>query len=320
MNNMLNLIKLLFLVSFLSNQITYSQIFYDESEADENYDPKQDMIIEEIQGFKLKFFRGDTLRYRVASHDSILVDYDVPLVKTRFELYELICDSVSRNGKYYLRMKLISYIADERKGNSPLIRRETHPWIGRNVFISLDSLGKRYSVDIDDSTLYAMSPGGAFQPTLFVPFGDTYKFINESWSFNSLDTLVENGCPFPLVKQAFLFRAEHPIDTLDHQSVRFRYIRTATGAVTVISDDTKLRIDAILNGSGNMIISSSDYIPVHHFANIEQKMSLKYPDDTQIPIWHYNSTDFILDDLKPGPGRIVFREVIKNAQTEKKKK
>jgi hypothetical protein len=317
---MLKFLMILAILSTLSIQLTYSQIFYDESDVDENYDPKQDMIIHEIQEFKLKFFKGDTIRYRVSSHDSIIVDYDDAIVKTRFELYEVICDSVSKNNRFHLRMRLKSYIADERKGRMAPVRRETHTWIGREVYLTLDSLGRRHGVGIDDSTLYSMSPGGAFQPSLFVPFGDTYKFINESWSINSLDTLVENGCPLPLVREAFLFRAEHPIDTLDHESVRFRFIRTAQGAVTVIADDTKMRIDAVLNGSGNMIISTIDYLPIHQFANIEQKMKLKYPDDTELPIWHFNSTDFVIDDIKPGPGRLAFREQNKKAKLDLEKK
>jgi hypothetical protein len=320
MIQMIKFLKITTILLTLSIQLTYSQIFYDESDVDENYDPKQDMIIQEIQEFKLKFFKGDTIRYRVSSHDSIIVDYDAAIVKTRFELYEIICDSVSKNGRFHLRMRLKSYIADEKKGKMAPVRRETHTWVGREVFLTIDSLGRRYRVGIDDSTLYSMSPGGAFQPSLFVPFGDTYKFINESWSINSLDTLVENGCPFPLARQAFLFRAERPIDTLDHESVRFRFIRTAQGAVTVISEDTKIRIDAVLNGAGNMIISSADFLPVHHFANIEQKMKLKYPDDTELPIWHFNSTDFVIDDIKPGPGRLTFREQNKKAKEELDKK
>ncbi len=296
-----------------------SQIFYDKSDYDENYDPKRDMIIKEIQPYKILFFKGDTLTYRVESHDSIIVDFNDALVKTRFEMHRVICDSVSRNGLFHLRITLIDYIADEWKRKIPPVRRTAHPWIGRDVYLTMDSLGRRHGVGIDDTTLYAMSPGGAFQPQIFVPFSNTYKFINESWSVNTLDTLAENGLPFPMVKRSFLFRGEHPIDTLGHESIRFRYITTGTGAVTVIAEDTKLRTDAVLNGGGNMILSVRNLVPVHHFSNVEQKMNIKYPDGTEMPIWHYNSTDFTLDTFKPGAARTAYMEKLKSTHEKQSK-
>lgn len=278
------------------------------------------MIIEEIQPYKILFFKGDTVTYRVEAHDSIIVDFNDALVKTRFEMYRVICDSVSRNGLFHLRITLVNYIADEWKRRIPPVRRTTHPWIGRDVFLTIDSLGRRYSTGIDDTTIYSMSPGGAFQAQLFVPFGDTYKFINESWNVNTLDTLAENGLPFPIVRRSFLFRGEHPIDTLGHASIRFRYITTGTGAVTVIANETKLRTDAVLNGGGNMILSTKDYIPVHHFSNIEQKMNIKYPDGTEMPVWHYNSTDFTLDTFIPGAARLAYIKKLESLREKQNKK
>ncbi|MCW5885890.1 MAG: hypothetical protein KIT33_13050 [Candidatus Kapabacteria bacterium] len=289
---------------------SYSLVLF--SQDNSSNDEREKMIIYELQEYKYLFFKGDTLRYKIASFDSIVINYGKPLEKTRFEYIEITCDSVTKDKRYLLNFNLKSLISDESIGGAEKSRRTSSPWQNRKSYLWLDSLGNRIGSMSDDSLLYAMSPGGAFAPYLFFPFKERYRYINESWLVNSKDTLCENGVPCATLNQSSLFRARHPLDTLGHSCNKFSYIKTGTGAINVLTNETMIRTESTISGSGVITISNKDFIPVHYFANIEQKLQIFYPDTDEIPGVHFISTDWTLDEFIPSK--------LRSAPPKKKKK
>jgi hypothetical protein len=292
---------LVFIFLILGLNICLAQ---DKNPSDSIEDKSKYQIID----YKLKFFKGDTLRYKAASFDSIVIEFGKPLTKMRLEIIEIVCDSTSEDGKFFLTQTLKSYIADEADGTGEKVRRTTSPWINRKVRIVIDSVGNRFSSEVLDPNIYSMSPGGAFQPYLLFPFKECYKLNNESWLVKSIDTLGENGNPRPIINQSTLFRAEESLDTLGYKSNRLRFMKTATGYVTSISGKDKIQVEVIINSSGNMIISSEYFIPVHFFTNIEQKLKITTPEKEAMPGLHLISSDFTIEDFKPSPLRNVIKQ------------
>lgn len=291
---------LVFIFLFLGINISLAQ---DVNTTDSSEDKSKYHLLD----YKLKFFKGDTLRYKVASYDSIVIEFDKPLTRMRFEMIEIVCDSASLDGKFYLTQSLLSYIADEASGSVEKTRRTTSPWIKRKVRIIIDSVGNRFSALADDNKIYAMSPGGAFQPYLIFPFKECYKAKDESWFVKTIDTLAENGNPRAIENQSSLFRTEEPIDTLGYKCNRFRFIKTANGQITSISGKDRILVEAIINSSGNFILSNEYHIPVYFFSNIEQKLKITTPEKEAMPGLHLISTDFILDEFKASPLRNILK-------------
>lgn len=272
-----------------------------------------------LNEFYYKFYPGDTITYRVSSRDSIIIEYGKPLTKDRYEIYEIICDSIGKKNKYYyLSYSLKSYIADESYGNMENARRTSSPWVNRTINFVMDSTGKRVHSYSKDSTLFAMSPGGAFQPHLFVTFNEIYKVDNESWIVSSTDTLAENGVPYPIMKQSTLFRAQLPSDTLGYQTYSASFIRTATGYVTTVTEDTKILVETIINLGGSLYLSKKDMIPIVMLATSEQKLKITTPQKEAMPGYHYTSVVYELDNFKPSKSRLEPVEVPK-AKSKKKK-
>lgn len=267
--------------------------------------------------YKLNFRTGDTLIYHVVSFDSVVIDYAEPLLKNRHERVRFICDSI-KNQRFYLSATLLHYLCFERSGETQNVERTESPWIGRKVWFAIDSVGNRYALGYDDSTKAALSPGGAFQPQLFFPFQETCKQIDKTWFVESLDELVENGFPLPLVKQSSLFRAGGVLDTLEEHCNRFHYIKTGQGSYKVVSETDTFRVTNIITGYGVYDISSTKNIPVHYFATVEQKLTISAGDEEPKPGMHYIGTYYTLESytegiIKPskGPQRKSGREIWK---------
>lgn len=247
--------------------------------------------------YKLKFSPGDTLVYNVVSFDSIIVNYGDPLIKQRFETIRFICDS-TQNGKFFLSSSLIKFKGLERNKDTDNVERSESPWLGRKVWFSIDSTGNRYSLGYDDSTKAALCPGGAFQPHLFFPFQQSCKQVDKTWIVESLDELVENGLPLPLVRQSSLFRAVPSIDTLNEHCNRFNYIKTAQGSYKVLTIEDTMRITNIITGYGVLDISADKNIPVHYYATVEQKITITIGSKEPMPGWHYIASFYTLLDYK----------------------
>lgn len=258
--------------------------------------------------FKYKFFVGDTVRYRAASFDSIIVDMEDPVMKTRYELLQVSCDSIDKEGRYLLTFELINFIGDQSQGVIKGQRINSSPWVGRKVQIKMDSLGNRFAYRSEDSLSATMSPGGAFQPQLFPPINESCHKNKRTWYVKARQKLPENGIPYPEIDQDLLMRALPPVDTLDRNCIRFSFILTAKGDFKLISPDQKFIVQTTVTGSGRMTMDSTDFVPVHFFGNNEQKFTIYYPGDDQKVGKHFISTDYTIDSLIPGPGRVKYRE------------
>ncbi|TAL70693.1 MAG: hypothetical protein EPN82_01860 [Bacteroidetes bacterium] len=248
--------------------------------------------------FKLKFYPGDTLVYIVKSGDSIIIDYGKPLIKSRTEKIKIVCDSVNKDGHFYLTQSLIEFSSTESQGDEKNIENKLSPWLNRNSVIVTDSVGNRISVFVNDSINAALCPGGAFQPYLIFPFNANKKAVNESWIASSLDELVENGVPFPLLRQSSLFRAKGIVDTLGDKCSRFEFIKTGQGSIPVVTEKEQFKVTNVINGFGVMDISITRNLPVHFYSSVEQKLTLHFPNDVTKPGLHYINSYFTLESLK----------------------
>lgn len=245
------------------------------------------------------FSPGDTITYRAVALDSIIIDYGTPLLKTRYELIRIVCDSVNKLGHFFISQELINSISEETWGDKEKVERIESPWIGRKVWYEIDSVGARYSFGVDDSTRAAMSPGGAFQPNIIFPFKQFCKITNESWSYSAIMDLPENGIPIPIERQNSLFRAMEPKDTLGYPCNRFQYVRTGQGSVSIVTNDVKIYTSSVNVSNGVVFFHKQYSIPVHYFANIEQKLNIEMPDIGKQPGVHYMIINYTLDEYKP---------------------
>lgn len=248
--------------------------------------------------YKLRFEQYDTLVYLIESKDSIIINYETPLTKIRKEKLEIICDSVSPQGTFILKLKLIDFHSFESKGNERNKERKTSSWLNRMSIIEIDSLGNRIRNTIEDTTRAGLCPGGAFQPYLLFPFSESCKNIGESWIVESTDVLVENGIPVPVLKYSSFFRAKGIIDTLGEKCSRFEYIKTGQGSYELVMSRDTFFVTNVVNGYGKYDISNLNLVPLHYFATIEQKLTLNLPNGSKMPGLHFISSDFTLIKLK----------------------
>ena len=244
---------------------------------------------------RLKFNVGDTLFYKVVSYDSLSIDYEEPVQRTRLEYIQVICDSIDSKEHYHLNIKLVKYSCLESNSDIKNQKSSDSPWLGRNVYIEIDSLGDRISCSVDDSTNFAMAPGGAFQPYLFFPILRSCKGVDETWIVNSHDKLVENGAPVPAIKQFSLMRMNHPVDTLGERCASMEYVRTSQGSESIIQAGYRVFVTSVMNGFGVIRISLDKFIPIHYYATVEQKLTLSFPNNVSKPGYHYIVTNYTLD-------------------------
>lgn len=285
--------KHLFFFIFSLFLLSFSPTFGQESVVDDIFFSKDTLC------FKYNFKLKDTLIYKVFSFDSISIDYDQPLMRIREEIWQIVCDSLSFDANFFLSIKLLSYKAVESYKDTKDNKVESHNWVGRSCWILIDSLGYRLNYGSDDSLKFDMAPGGAFQPNLIVTLGATCKEINETWSVRSLDDLVENGVPVPLLRQSSLFRLKGTVDTLGENCHRLEFIKTGQGSVRTVIDNNQMRVTNVINGFGVLDLSSSKGIPIHLFSTVEQKLTIHLSEEDKQPGYHYINTNFTLIDYKP---------------------
>jgi hypothetical protein len=276
----------------ISVNITYSR------QMDEETLPI--MVKDQISCFKYKFNKGDSLIYSAVSHDSIIVDDNEPLIKNRFERYLIVCDSVKQN-RYFITLSMIDYLSNEYITGNDLIERKDSEWLGRKVNIELDSLGKRYSINVDDHTKFAVSPAGVFAPSHIIDFGSSCHKINESWNSNILNYLPENAVPLPAIRQSFLFRALDPVDTLGRHCNKLEYISTSQGTFIASDSVNSIKNTSVINGFGLIYIDSVYNIPVTHYMTAEIKLKHSLNNGQEKPIWHYISSTYSLEKYFIGP-------------------
>lgn len=275
--------------------------------------------IKDTLRLKFDFKLGQKLTYKVVSFDSIAIDYGAPLLKSRFERWEIFCDSISSKGNFFLTQRMIEFRSVEQTKGEDSVERKDSEWLNKRVRIELDSLGNRYSVRYVDSVSAIIAPGGPFHPFILFKFGESLKAINESWICEASDTLLENGFPPAILHHSSLNRVKQRIDTLDYHCNRFDYIRTGQGSVETIVGEGSFFTSVIINAHGILDISSELFVPVHYFSTMEQKLSMHYSENEKIPGWHYVTTNFTLEKNEYDE---VFkqRKIIKNGKKQSPKR
>lgn len=292
-------LKFILLITFLTGitSIVNSQLLYP---PDHSIPLKQrDTIC-----FQYDFQKGDTLIYEVFAYDSISINYESALFRIRQELLRVICEDIDAQNRFLLSLTLINYKAIETQGENKNIQITDSPWLNRKTFIVIDSLGDRYYSKRNDTTNYAMSPGGGFQPILFFPILRKCKEVNSTWIVQSTDTLVENGLPVPLMKQFSLIRLHPLTDTLGHECTKIEYVKTGQGALLSSKAGAKMNISNVINSFGELFISTTEKKPIFLFASVEQKLTIHLAEGKTQPGIHRNTSYYTLKQIIK-PNKII---------------
>lgn len=247
--------------------------------------------------FKLRFYKGDTLIYRSTAYDSIVIEYGRPLMKSRFERYRVVCDSVGENGRFFLSQEMIDFKSIETHADKRNVERESSAWLGRKVFLEIDSVGKRYSLAADDPMKAAMSPGTAFQPTIFFNFDKSKSAVDASWIGEDIvEDYPENGIPAPVIRSSYLYRLIGEVDTLDCDCARVEYIRTGAGNAGIVTKELEMKTTCVINGYGLVDISTTEHIPWRRYETLELKLTIDLGEETKQGR-HFITTEYIIEDL-----------------------
>ncbi|MBI3258272.1 MAG: hypothetical protein HYZ54_02145 [Ignavibacteriae bacterium] len=245
--------------------------------------------------YRYNFIKGDSLLYRVISQDSIVFYPQDAVVKERVEIYMIICDSIGKNGHFFLSQTMVDYASKESSGTIRDQVRLESPWLKRKVWFEIDSVGNRYSYGAEDTLKADVSPGGAFQPNLFFPFKESCKHKGESWIVATADDLPENSIPPAYRRNTSLFRVLPNVDTLGQMCNSLQYTLTAQGNVRIpYTNGQMLTTNSVIAQFGILHISQADNVPVHFYATAEIKLSVKAPNGKELKGTQYITSNFKL--------------------------
>lgn len=264
------------LILYLATVNLYSQSI--EKKADEQIfevTPNTERVILNTC-HSYKFYPNDTLLYSIYSKDSIVINYGVPLIKSRNEVLRVICDSVGRtNNHFYLQMEYIQYDGEEWTNQYNKVRRNTHEWLNRKFFVEIDSVGNRFIVNSADTNTPALNSGGAFQPYLFFNFQEPCSDTGQPWvMMEEYDNLVENGIPMPVLKSSVIINNKGYIDTLGFKANQLSFTKTGQGSIYYREKNKSIRFTTILACGGKLNISTEYRIPVSMYQTQEQKITI----------------------------------------------
>lgn len=270
--------------------------------------------------FRYNFHKGDSLVYRVISHDSISMPARETILRDRKETIAIICDSISSDGLFYLSQVLLNVeIKESGKDVTEQIRLET-PWVGRRIWIAIDSAGVRKSYGAADTVNAANSPGGAFQPYLLFALQETCHERKSSWIVERTTDIPENSIPVPMLKYTSIFRILPDIDTLGAHCTVGQYTLTGQGASHVVMPSgQRTRIKSVIAQFGKFQWSEKMNIPVHFYATMENKFTI-YLDDTKddkITGKHYINTYYTLVTVN-SPNGVTWKQTPISGKKQKK--
>jgi hypothetical protein len=271
--------------------------------------------------FYYKFTRGDSLLYEIVSRDSIVQDENQPaLVRERKEMILISCDSISSKGLFYLSQRLIGYSAKEWQGQTKqAVQYKESPWLGRKIWFSIDSTGKRFSFGAADTLRAALSPGGPFQPHLFLHIGSGRHLVNAGWLIDDTIDLPENAIPVPMLRNVTSYRARASQDTLGTKCLRFEQTSTAQGGYSSGIQGSTRRISStsVIASFGRISLAASTRIPIHYFGTSEIKTTLSAGQSGHSKaIKHFVLSEYTLKKMVSPRGTWIFPQ---NANTAKPK-
>lgn len=253
--------------------------------------------------FRYDLVRGDTLIYSIDAHDSIAFIGQPPLMKLRTELVSVICDSVTPDHRYHVRVSLRRSIEKHSTGTDSS-QKQGGPWVGRTAYLVIDSLGNRYVTRPDDTTKAALTPGGAFTPLLLPTLGESCGRQNQSWMVQDTTLLVENGVPEPAFAHTTLWRVLDVADTLGRKFKQIQYTQTALASLTMTSDKVNMKTEAVIASFGKLSMDAVLNIPYHLFATSQNDLVIKFPNGKELKGKHHTSSHAQLLELRsPDPSR-----------------
>jgi hypothetical protein len=231
---------------------------------------------------RYRFAAGDSLVFRVNAKDT--VEFESRLIRERNEVYTVVCDHISSDGRQFLRYTLESFSASERDIASPETRmRTTSPWVGRTTYIILDSLGNRIISRQGDTTRNAVSPGGAFQPTLFFTGYDSICHAphhERSWLVTRTDSLSENACPSPIVRSTYLCSVrDSSINST--KGIALTYALTGQGSFRSITSDLGVYLQSVLDGHGAYFFDTDGSLPFSCDLKLRIKIQVRMENSRQ---------------------------------------
>lgn len=285
--------------------VSFYTLSAQNKKLDESLITGESETIKDTLVHKYKFFVGDTLEYRIESADSIVINWDSPLLKERYEMIRIVCDSVSKEtGHFFLSHEYINYIGYEDKSLYKPVERDYHPWLNKKVIIEYDSLGKRYSFKYTDTTTLATSAGGPFQPMAILPIGKLKSTEGRTWLVQK-DTihLAENGYTPPVLIWTNLFENKGTKDTLGYSNVRVDFTTTGVGTVYIVNYEAEFYMTTVINGYGENNISRELMVPTWVYFTQEQKFTFENDNGKETKGYHSNYSIFQLDRFVPGKGR-----------------
>ena len=252
--------------------------------------------------YRYRFAPSDTLLYRIESRDSISIPGFETIEKWRREGLRIVCDSV-RNDIYHLSMRLEAFSERQRSGKDSS-ERSRHPWMQRIVRMSIDSLGRRLSVSISDSTRAMASPGGLFQ-ALRLPIIDT-SCGRQQQSWISTDTIMvpENGIPAPEIRQQAFWRVGDNLDTLGRMASWIQYTLTAFGGVDV--PDTALNVTTVgsIAEYGRLVLDRGLGVPLSNSIIQQVRFKIQSGQSRSTEGRHHVTSTMSLVELRsPDPSR-----------------
>lgn len=294
--------KILLYLLLLTSYVTFSQTKQiDESliTGDDENLPKDTLV------HKYNFVEGDTLEYRLESGDSVIVNWDSPLMKERYERVIITCDSVDeQSGHFFLTHEYSLITGKEFKNLYPEKEIDFHPWLNKKVTIEIDSLGRRYSYHYHDSTSSGTTAGGPFQGLIIQPIGKSKSAVKESWiELNDTTMFAENGYPSPKMVRTDLFENMGKTDTLGYEVVRVDISFTGNGEFLVYDKNVSLNMSSITNGHTENYISSELGIPIWAYYTQEQQFEVNYGSGNNSNGMHFTYTLFELERFVPGEAR-----------------
>lgn len=274
-------------------------------QAKHQYNPFEDTVC-----VRYTFFANDSAVYELRGQDSISGFEPKPVLKKRVERFAIVCDSVSADGKFFLRSVILSANGTQSgEFDGQKIENEPLPQTlySRSQFaFSMDSTGKIFEVQVLPAKLSFVSPGGVFQPTLFPHGFGECRAPQVTWLIdNDENWLPMNSSATPSRRDFGIFRPLEDLDTLGERCSSIQYSLTATGAVRLQEAKPPMVIVGTINEFGRVAISERFRIPLHLFASNEQRLTLTTRGGKESKGKHHTKVEYQLLKLLRN-GRIVY--------------
>lgn len=282
--------------------IIFSTLLSQNKPLSESLVTGENEVLKDTLCHKYDFTVGDTLEYRVESGDSVVISWDSPLTKERFERIRIVCERIDKKtGHFFLSHEYTEYLGYENKPLYEKSKRDKHEWLNKKVVIEMDSLGKRYTYKYQDTSQNGFTAGGPFQGLLLQPIGRKCSLVGESWiTQNDTTYLAENGFQTPMTVRTDLFENKGKVDTLGYNNTRIDITFTGNSEVLVKNQKALFLMYGVINGHTENYISDELHIPVWSYFTQEQNFTIDSGNDKKTKGFHFTYSIFQLDRYVSG--------------------